>query len=374
MTKSKMKVLAIVNAVFGYDGISTVATNYYRYQDKELVDMDLLTINPVNENLKKEFEDNGNHVYTLEGRNRNPLSYMMRLKKIIAQNRYDIVHVHGNSATMAIELLAASLAGCKIRIAHSHNTQCNHKVFNKLLMPVFSCVLTHCCACSPEAGRFLFGDRECYVVNNGLYFSKYRFNPSVRERIRAQYGLQKKFVIGHIGRFALQKNHAFLLKVFSEVVKKEPESVLLLVGEGELMPEMRQLSEQLGVADRVMFYGTTDCTNEIVQAMDCFVFPSLFEGLGIVAVEAQAAGVSCVNSTEVPLKAKVLDETVFLSLEESVERWAEEVIAHRASEEHRISSVNAVQEKLIEAKFDIVRNCQNMYEHYCKILEGVNRD
>ena len=134
----KIKVLAIVNASFGYDGISNVATNYYLYQDKNAVELDLLTINPVNEALESEIKKNNNKVFVLPFRNSNPLKYVIELKRIIKENKYDIVYVHGNSATMAVELISAKMAGCKVRVAHSHNTQCNHMKINKLLMPFFS--------------------------------------------------------------------------------------------------------------------------------------------------------------------------------------------------------------------------------------------
>ena len=373
MKPTTIRVLVIVNAVFGYDGISNVATNYYRYQDKSRIAMDLLTINPVNEKLAQEFQRNGNRLYTLEGRNRNPLRYLIRLRSIIKENSYNIVHVHGNSATMSIELFAAKLANCPVRIAHSHNTRCDHPILNAMLMPLFSRCYTHCCACSPEAGRFLFGNRSCHIVNNGVCFQKYCFNPEIRNRLRKKYGVEDQFVLGHIGRFAPQKNHSFLLHVFASVLRKTPNSVLLLVGEGELLPEIRKQACEMGIEKRVIFYGTTDKINEVVQMMDSFVFPSINEGLGIVAIEAQAAGVPCVVSTEVPVKVKVLDEVVFLPLEAGYDHWADAILLSRVSEQQRIASATVVQQKMIEAHFDISDNCREMAEYYSEILEGAVR-
>jgi glycosyltransferase involved in cell wall biosynthesis len=368
----KIKVLAIVNASFGYDGISNVATNYYLYQDKSAVEMDLLTINPVNEELESEIKKNNNKVFVLPFRNRNPLKYIIELKKIIKENDYDIVYVHGNSATMVVELISAKMAGCKVRVAHSHNTQCNHMKINKILMPLFSLLYTDCCACSPEAGEFLFGDKECFVVNNGLYVPKYEFSKETRDRIRAQLGVESKFVFGHIGRFAFQKNQEFLIYVLKAVVEKGEDAVLLLVGEGENIDMVKSIAEDLNLADRVIFYGTTDYVNEVVQAMDCFVFPSRFEGLGIVAIEAQASGLSCVASTEVPTKIKIHDKTTFLSLDADATEWASAVIERKSAVSERQNNIKETRLKLEEAKFDIEKNCSDMLDYYRKICKVSN--
>ncbi|MBR3789232.1 MAG: glycosyltransferase family 1 protein, partial [Clostridia bacterium] len=312
---------------------------------------------------------NNNKVFVLPFRNSNPLKYVIALKKIIKENKYDIVYVHGNSATMAVELISAKLAGCKVRVAHSHNTQCNHMKINKLLMPFFSILYTDCCACSPEAGKFLFGNRECYVVNNGIYVPKYEFSEEIRDKIRTQLGVENKFVIGHIGRFAYQKNQEFLINILKVVIEKGEDAVLLLVGEGETIEMVKSTAESLGVADRVIFFGTTDFVNEVVQAMDCFVFPSRFEGLGIVAIEAQASGLSCVASTEVPEKVKINDKTTFLSLESDVTVWASAVIERKTTASTRAALVSETKKNLEKAKFDIEKNCADMLDYYKKICE-----
>lgn len=369
MNNQRIKVLVIVNAVFGYDGISNVATNYYRYQDKTKVQMDLLTINPIPDVLKTEIERDGNHSYVISGRNRNPLKYVFSLANIIKRNVYDIVYVHGNSATMAVELLAAAIGGCKVRVAHSHNTQCDHQKLNRLLMPVFSKLYTDCCACSVEAGRFLFGDKECYVVNNGLYLPKYRFNQNVRDSIRKKYNLENKIVIGHIGRFAYQKNQEFLVKVLKAAIEKGNNMALLLVGGGEMVDEIKQRVKEASLEDRTVFYGTTDSVNEVVQAMDCFVFPSRFEGLGIVALEAQASGLACVASEQVPRKMKVVDQTSFVSLDDPMDTWVNTIIESVIPPSERVKSIDEVKTLFEDAGYDIEMNCTDMLSFYNRVLD-----
>lgn len=365
---NKIKILVIVNAAFGYDGISSVATNYYLYQDKNAVAMDLLTINPVFEDLEKKIQEDGNRSFVLKNRNKNPFAYVLALTKIIKKYQYDIVHVHGNSATMAVELLAAALAGCKVRVAHSHNTQCDHVKLNKLLMPFFSRLYTHCCACSKEAGEFLFGDRDCYVVNNGLYLPKYAFNEEVRERIRRENGLDGKFVIGHIGRFRFQKNQEYLVTLLKQIRETQKDAMLLLIGEGETESAIRKQVEELGLSDAVAFYGTTDYVNEAVQAMDVFAFPSRFEGLGIVAIEAQAAGLNCVASDAVPRTIQIQDQVAFHPVEGNDFQWVNDLIAFRATPEQRNEGRTDTKARLQANGFDIEKNCLDMLHHYAAIL------
>lgn len=364
----RIKILVIVNAIFGYDGISSVATNYYRYQNKNKVQMDFLTINPIPEALKLEIEADGNKSYVISGRNRNPIGYFVKLRKVIANNKYDIVYVHGNSATMLVELLAAKLGKCRVRVAHSHNTQCDHQVLNKILMPLFSLLYTDCCACSAEAGSFLFGDKECYVVNNGLYFPKYEYNEAKREEIRRRYSLKDKIVLGHIGRFTYQKNQEFLITILTKMVAKGIDAVLLLVGTGEMVEQIERKAKENGIRDRVVFYGTTDYVNEVVQAMDCFVFPSRFEGLGIVALEAQAAGLNCVASDQVPKKMKINDGTVFLALDADVNEWINNIEKCIVSTSERTHSRSVERELFKSAGYDIEQNCKDMLEYYYSIL------
>jgi len=366
----KIKVLVIVNAKFGYDGISSVAMNYYKYRDKERVQMDMLTINPVFGDFAKIIDDNGDKRFVVENRNRSPLSYIFRLKSIIKENGYDIVHVHGNSATMAVELMAAKLAGCRVRIAHSHNTKCDHNKLNKMLMPVFSRLYTDCCACSVEAGEFLFGKRECFVVNNGLYLPKYEYDESKRELIRKKLGIEDKYVIGHIGRFCCQKNQEYLVYLLKGIIQRKKNAVLLLVGAGETEEEIKNQVISSGLGESVIFYGTSDHVNEVVQAMDIFAFPSRFEGLGIVAVEAQASGLNCVASDAVPKTITVQDKVVFLPLSGHDDEWIENIISLGVSPDERIVSKDSTMSRLREKGFDIEQNCSDLLGYYEKILSG----
>ena len=364
----RIRILVVVNSVFGYDGISSVATNYYRYQNKHKVKMDLVTLNDIPKSLFEEVVQDGNCNYVIPCRNSNPIKYIYRLSKIVKENRYDIVYVHGNSSTMAIDLFGAFIAGCNVRVAHSHNTRCNHRFLNILLSGIFGLLYTDCCACSKEAGEFLFGKKKCYVVNNGLFLPKYCFNAEIREQIRAKYDLSQKLVLGHIGRFSYQKNQEFLLDLLIAMKKHSEDVALILVGEGETLNSIKETVVSAGISNSVIFYGTTDYVNDVVQAMDCFVFPSRFEGLGIVALEAQASGLNCVASDQVPSKMKVNAGTVFVSLDADVETWISAVRKSVVSEEYRKENRDKEKELFKAAGYDIEQNCKDMLDFYISAI------
>lgn len=363
-----IKVLVIVNATFGYDGISSVAMNYYRFFDKKSVKMDLLTINPVFGSFAEDIKKNGDFNFVLSNRNKNPFKYIVELRRIIKKNRYDIVHVHGNSATMAVELLAAKLAGCKVRVAHSHNTRCNHMLLNKLLMPFFSRLYTDCCACSEEAGYFLFPHGNFFVIKNGLYLQKYRFDQQLRNKMRLERNLSGRYIIGHIGRFCFQKNQEYLVKLLAKIKRKVDNAVLLLVGCGETEKIIKNQAVDLGVQDSVIFYGTTDSINEVVQIMDVFAFPSRFEGLGIVAIEAQASGLIVVASDAVPLGINVNEENRFIPVEGHDDEWAEALIELGKSPQERELAAEDNKRRMQTAGFDIEKNCSDVLNYYKTIL------
>lgn len=186
-------------------------------------------------------------------------------------------------------------------------------------------------ACSRSAAEFLFSKRQLAVkgfqfIPNGIDIERFRFDVAVRESVRQELGLTKKYVIGNIGRLCYQKNQEFLLEILAEIIQCKPESRLLLVGEGEAEVALRQKAESLGVAHAVIFYGVSSHVERLLWAMDTFVFPSRFEGLGIAVVEAQAAGLPVLCSENVPSEARVTLQFHRLPLSAGVKQWADKVL------------------------------------------------
>lgn len=194
-----IKVLVIVTSHFGFDGISNVATNYYIYQDHTRIKMDLLTINDIPIRLKVEIEKNGDSHFIMNQRNKNPIGYVKSVAVLCRQNKYDLVHIHGNSNTMFVDLVAARLGGVKVRVAHSHNTKCNHTVINRMLKPFFRMNVTDGFACAEEAGMWLFKKGEFRVINNGIDLNRFKFNASLRLHLLQRTGSGKQISSGACG-------------------------------------------------------------------------------------------------------------------------------------------------------------------------------
>lgn len=208
----------------------------------------------------------GSEVYLLE-RNTEPVKYFFSLLAIIKSGNYDIVHVHGNSCTMAIELFAAMLCGCKRRVAHSHSSGCNHIKAHKLLRPVFEMCCTERLACSKEAGKWLFQGREYTIVENAMNLEKYRFDMKKRVDIRQQMGIEEnEILIGYVGIFVNQKNQKFMVDVLESLRKENAKYKLVLVGEGELRGEIEEYVRQKNLENVCLFYGETDDVTGIMSA------------------------------------------------------------------------------------------------------------
>ena len=218
-------------------------------------------------------------------------------------------------------------------------------------------------ACSRSAAEFMFPawlleERGFTFIPNGIDTGKFRFDPAVREVVRQKLGLTNRFVIGNIGRLCYQKNQSFLLDVFAEVIKYRPESCLLLVGEGEDLSMLQEKARALNIQDRVIFYGTSKHVERLLWAMDVFAFPSRFEGLGIVAVEAQAAGLPVVCSENVPDEAAVTQLFLRVPLTDGAAAWAKVLLIAADTERELRTDVTAA------AGFDVATVAAMIEETY----------
>jgi len=264
------------------------------------------------------------------------------IKKIIGtisalkEESIQIMHIDASTPYDVIYAVAAKLAGVKIIIFHAHNDD-YERVLNlrNLLMPLFRLLIpftvTDYIATSEKAAHFLFPSKivktkNYMLLKNGIDVDKYVYNEDTRKRYRLKYNLEGKFVVGHVGRFAYAKNHRFLIDVFYEITKILPNSVLLLIGIGELQDSIKNKVNELGIGDKVIFWGATEDVANLLQAMDCFVFPSYFEGLPLATIEAQCSGLPTIVSEAVPVEAEITECIKELSLNESAAFWASSVI------------------------------------------------
>ena len=369
-----MKILVVNTVRFRLNGITSVILNYYRNIDKSDLQIDFVVPNEIDNEYRNELEGNGSQIYQLPRKNR-IFEYSIRLYFICRMNRYDIMHVHGNSSLMIQELIPALLANIPIRIAHSHNTTCTHLYLHNLLYPIFCKSYTHAFACGTEAGNWLFASRDFEELKNGIDLKKYNFNPNVREEYRRKIGVGKQVVIGHVGNFIKQKNHVFLLEIFAQLLKNDSNYLLLLISDGELMEITKQKAKSMGIFNHVLFLGKSSEVDKYLQAMDIFVLPSLYEGLPVVLVEAQAAGLPCIVSNQVSSEANLTDSLKFLSIQSSVE-W---VLAIQKVREYlkddnyeRIYRSKVWQERIKEKGYDIVQSAsllKKLYEDYMEVYK-----
>lgn len=361
-----MKVLMVCTVDLEKNGISAWIKNYSKTLQKENCQVDILAAENVDVTSAKFLEESGCLVHALSNRKKNTLGYMWKLFSLIRKEKYQIVHVHGNSCTMAIDLWAALLAGCKYRIAHSHSTSCEHMRGHKLLRPFFEMACNGRFACGEKAGKWLFEEKEFVIIKNGIDLSTYEFSVAKRDEMRKSLGLVEHSVLyGHVGLFSETKNQLFFVKVFEQIIKKKANAKLVLIGEGELQNQVEAYVKENGLQENVIFTGNVDNVPDYLQAMDYFVLPSLYEGLPFVLVEAQAAGVPCVVSENVSKEVNISGKVVFLPLEES--QWV--TWFERAKEAERICAL----EELKNSGFDINENAKTLRHYYCEMVNKSKR-
>ena len=325
-------------------GVAHVIFNLYRTIDKSNIDFDLLATKAVvDEKYRKEIEEHGGNLFVMTCSFKNAFKYVLDLKKRIVANAYDIVHIHGNSHTTVLELLAAKLAGCKVRVVHAHNTKCSDLKLHKAFTGLFNALCNVRLACGEEAGKFMHGNNKFTVINNGIELEKFKYNANSKEELKAKYNLLDKVVIGHIGSFNDAKNQDFLLEVIKEILKTNPNYALVFVGDGERKEIITQKAKEMGIEDSITFVGKTENVAEHLSLFDIFTLPSFFEGLPLVLVEAQASGLYCVVSDCVTVEADKTGNMTFLPINNGGKIWAEEILRRTGAQGREETSADSIE-------------------------------
>lgn len=326
-----IRILEVVNDMHRA-GLETMLMNYYRNIDRDQIQFDFLTHRPYDSDYDQEIRSLGGKIY--HAPRLYPQNYPAYFKymKIFFKNHpeYKIVHSHIDAMSY-LPLKAAKKAGVPIRIAHSHNTSIDKdfkfplKVYFKHQIPK---VANYYAACGQAAGEFLFPGKDFKFIPNAIEPDKFLFNEQTRKEYRAKLGFtDKNFVIGHVGRLSYQKNHKFLIKIFDELHKKEPNARLVLVGVGEKEKAIRKQVNELHLSRYVQFLGNRSDVANLYQAFDVFVMPSLFEGIPVVGIEAQFSGLPCVFSNNVPSEVRFTSMCNFLSLKDGLDDWINKIIS-----------------------------------------------
>lgn len=343
-------------------GLETMLMNYYRNIDRSQLQFDFLVHREKRADYDDEIESLGGRIYRLPPLNPFDLIYRRRLQQFFLEHpEYKIVHSHIDCMS-AIPLKAAKKAGVPVRIAHSHNSNQDRdakyilKLLYKYRIPKYA---TKLMACSQAAGRWMFGGREFEVLNNAIDASSYQFDQKIRDTQRKALGIDlDSFVVGHVGRFSPPKNHDFLIDVFAECVNMKPKAKLILVGDGNLRPGIEEKVRRLGLEASVIFTGVRSDVAKLMQAMDVFVFPSIYEGLPLTVVEAQAAGLPCLISDAVPIECKKTDLVQQIPLSEGAQAWAAAVM-HVAGTQRRDTY-----KEIKAGGYDIIENARKLQCFY----------
>lgn len=357
----KKKVLMIDTAPMLFDGITAVIYNYIANMNRDDISIDIVAINKLADKQRLQFENIGCKVYELTCRNRNPIKYIKQLSEIIRKENYTIAHIHCNSHTAAIDALACRIGGVKTCITHSHNTKTAHANIHKLLGPLFNLLTTDCFACGAEAGKWLHGDRKTILWNNAINTDMFAFSEDARKKIRNQYNLVGKIAVGHVAHFTPHKNHEFLIELWKDVVAKNPNYVLFLIGDGRLRSGIEAKVAELNLQDSIVFTGMVFNVPDYLSAMDMMVLPSLYEGLPYVLIEWQDSGIPCLVADTVTPDCKLTDNVTFLPLEKN--DWVDAILKARIIEDRtNKSGINQI--KIKESGYSIIDNAQKLKDFY----------
>lgn len=323
----KIKVLMLVPNLFVANGVASFVMNYLRNLNHDEVQVDIASYKEGDSIYYTEVEAAGGKMFFLPGIKNLP-EHVKVCNKILSDGRYDIIH--DNTLHISIPMMwCAKKAGVPVRILHSHNSKMGEtpaKAFrNRFFLPVLRSLATNYAACSQLAGRAMFEDQGFTVIPNVIQTEKYRFDPTMRKSVRQKMNATDKFVVGTVGRLAEQKNPFFAIDVFKCLLKNVPNAEYWWVGSGPLEKSVQDYVNQKGLSENVRLLGSRDDVTSLYQGMDVFFLPSLFEGLSIVTVEAQAMGLPCVVSDVIPPEAEYTELLKRCSLQDSIEAWVEKI-------------------------------------------------
>ena len=327
----KTRILHIVpNMNMG--GLETFIMNVYRNVNRNKIQFDFLEHYQEESAYDKEIIELGGRIYRFSLRNDNNIfKYIINLNKFFKEHQeYKIIHCHMESIG-ALIFFIAKLHGIKVRIGHAHTNSTNKNlkgVIKRIISKPFKYTTTLNLACSDEAGKYLFKHKKYIVIPNAIDIDKFKRDEKARKELRKKLKIDNEFVIGHVGRMDKGKNQLFLIDVFNEYLNVNSNAKLVLVGDGEDYNKILNKVNELNISDKVIFTGVRHDIDKMYSVFDLFVFPSLYEGLGIVLIEAQVNGLRCLVSDTVPKTTKVSDGIKYLSLKD-YSLWVKEIVKNQ---------------------------------------------
>jgi glycosyltransferase involved in cell wall biosynthesis len=369
-----IRILYVLSSFIKRSGITSVALNYYNNIDSDIVHIDFMVLPSSERSMIEYVQSKGSKVFIMPRlTGMGVWRYCKFMKDFFRDNRYDIVHSHFNQVDSIIFPIAKN-HGVKHCISHSHNTRYSNSriksVRNWLMCLPIKKYADTWAACSTLAGEFLYGREfrkspKALLINNAIETNRYRFNPIIREEKKRQLGIaEDQIVLGNVGSLNPQKNQVFLLHVFADLVKQDIENkyLLIIISDGLLKNMLVEQAEKLAISDKVLFLGRRDDVNQLFQVMDVFLLPSLYEGLPVVGVEAQASGLPCLFSDTITREVEICN-SFFLDINNGTQVWVDSIM--KVIDFDRKDESKAFREK----GFDIKKEASRLTYFYNEIIQ-----
>lgn len=363
------RILHVLNEL-NMGGIQAFLMNVYRNIDKDQFQFDFL----IDDKPKGFFEDEilslGGKIYRVTPRKKSIYKNKKDLNEFFKKHKeYECIHFHCSNLSYIEPLIAAKKNNVPVRIMHSHSTNLPnnivHKVLHKMHKQKLKLIVTDFLACSDLAGKWLYEGvikpEEIILIKNGIKTDDYIYNQELHNIYRKKLNIESNVVFGNVGRFCEAKNHMFLLETFNRIKDRIPEAVLLLVGDGELNEQVSKKINELKLQDKVQMLGARSDVPDILQALDCIVMPSKWEGFPVALLEEQAAGLPCFVSDTVTTQAKINSNVYYLPLKDGADKWADFICNHY-NQQNRITNADVIKNK----GFDISNTVERLEEIYSK--------
>ena len=336
----KKKILILATTPFLHDGLTKIEMDVYeRY--KTDADFEFASSFGFDNDICRKIKEEQVPIHILKKKS-TVIPYMKSIYQLVKSKGYDAVYINGNSAMMILEALPARLAGKGKIITHCHNTKSDYPIIHYAIKPVFNLLLDSKIGCSSLAAKWAFCGKNIEVIPNGIDVNRFRFNMDDRTLIRQELGYNDETVIGHIGRFSNQKNHQRIIDIFCEYKKHDANAKLVLIGEGENKAAVQKQTDNRGLSKDVKFIDYTSAPEKYLSAMDVMLMPSLFEGLCLVALEAQANGLPLVISDNISPETVVTGYVNQLSLKQADETWARAIEHYANLKGHQVVTMDAL--------------------------------
>jgi glycosyltransferase EpsF len=366
----RIKILEVIPSLQN-GGIEQFLYNYFSNMNLENFEIHILTQEPRHYKFEEKFIELGIKIYSVPTKKANFFGWLFGIIRILKQENYDIVHAHMTTKNFYV-LILAKIFKVKVRISHSHENQQYigiKKVFYKFFSFLSNIFATNFVACSKEAGKNLFGKKrvkngEVTIIHNAIDLDKFKYNVSTRNKIRNEYSISNNtFIIGNVGRLVPLKNHKFILKVFKEINSINKNSMLMLIGDGLLKDEIRKIILDYNLENNVIMIDETQEIYSYYSAMDYFIFPSLNEGLGIVAIESQASCLKVIASSNLPMEIKQVDELVdFVDIDRGEKYWAQYILNKRTYDRKQFIDI------MKNGNYDLKNESKKLENYYINLV------